>query len=310
MRKSDINFPHPLLNGYNHDYKEGCLFEISIDTVNEEKDEFIIPVLYNLKCDGLNDLINSQSAKVVLRVSCSHTSYRDIINFDSEKTDVKIPKNKVSKRIEIYPYIVASKDIVNFKLAEHDFLYFGNTIFKVNEGEILAEASMIQINLDDSELEKRLSSVIKIDSVAGIESLNVVYTDTEDDLIHIQMPVEEYTEFFNLRERYGRYGISRFLQSSIILPALVEGISLLRSEKYLLEIDPEHEEKYADTIWAESIFSRCEKLKRDVYDTDLSSFGLANEILGYVAKSSISELHKKAQEMYNNDGATRLGGID
>lgn len=310
MRKSEINFPHPLLNGYNHDYIDGCQFEISIDTITEEDNNFIVPVFYDLKCDGLKELVDSGAAKILLRISCSYTSYRDIVLIDTEQTDITISKNKVSRRIEISPYIVASADINDFKLKEHDLLYFGNTVFKVNEGELLAEGSLIQINLDDSELEKQLSSVIKIDSVSGIDYLNVVYDNADDGLIHIQMPEDEYKSYFNLRERYGRYGVSRFLQSAIILPALVEGIALLREEKALVELDPEYEEKYSDTTWAESAFARCEELKRDIYDANMSSFGLANEILGAVTKDSLSDLHNKAKEMYNNSGATRLGGVD
>lgn len=307
MRKSEINFPHPLLNEYNHDYTENCSFETTIGVINENDDSFIVPVIYELKCDGLKKLINTGFARAVLKITCSQTSYRDIVTLNEEHTDIAILKNMVSQRIEFCSYIIAIKDIPNFRLDEHDLLYFGNTVFKVNEGELLAEGSLIQINLDDSELEKQLSSIIKIDSVEGIDNLNVVYDNTDDSLIHIQMPEDEYISYFNLRERYGRYGISRFLQSAIILPALVEGISLLREEKNLIEIDPEHDEIYGNTIWAESILARCEE---KIYDSDQSAFGLANELLGKVAKDSVSDLYNQAQEMYNNSGATRVGGVD
>ena len=49
MRKSDINFPHPLLNGYNHDYIDGCQFEISIDTITEEEFSILVKFFKNRK---------------------------------------------------------------------------------------------------------------------------------------------------------------------------------------------------------------------------------------------------------------------
>ena len=36
MRKSELNFPHPLLSDYSRDYVEGCSFEIALGDFSED----------------------------------------------------------------------------------------------------------------------------------------------------------------------------------------------------------------------------------------------------------------------------------
>ncbi len=312
MRKSEINFPHPLLSDYSKDYSAECSFVVDLGEVQETAHAFIFPFTYSLSSPGLKNMIEQNLATVVIRVYCSATSYRKVFKFDSSSVlSVEIPKGNVAKRIELQGSIVAAADTTSFSLPEHNQNFFAGSVIDLNRGNILAEADPIQINIDDSELEKQLSSIILIDSTEGIECLDVNYDDAEDGLIHIRMPVNEYQEYFTLRKNYGRYGISRFLQSAVLMPALTEAIQLLRTEAMLKELlGDEFEEKYGTTIWADSILGKCEELQRDISDCSISAYGLANEILHFVTKDAVSELHKKAQEMYNNNGATRMGGVD
>lgn len=311
MRKSEINFPHPLLSDYSKDYSADCTFSIELGEVGETSHAFLFPFSYSITSLGLKEMIANNHAVVVVRAYCSYTSYREIFKFKSdEPLIVEIPKGSVSKKIELQGTVVAAVDNQSFSLPEHNQNFFAGTTVVIKKGNILAEFDPIQINIDDSELEKQLSSIIVIDSTTGIECLDVNYNDCEDGLIHIRMPEEEYQEYFTLRKNYNRYGISRFLQSAVIMPALTEAISLLRMEAIQKEVDPEFEEKYGTTVWADSIYGRCEELHRDISDHSVSAYCLANEILHFVTKDAVTELHKKAQEMFNNNGATRIGGVD
>ena len=311
MRKSEINFPHPMLNEYSNDYEESCVFSVELGDIQENTHEFILPFGYTITSSGLKNMIDSSEATVVIKLYCSATSYREIYKFKANsELSIVIPKSHVAKRIELQGFIISAVDSKTFSLPEHNQQFFAGASIEIRKGNILADTDAIQINIDDSELEKQLSSIVLIDSTSGIDSLDVNYLDDEDGLIHIRMPEVEYQEYFTLRKSYNRYGISRFLQSAVIMPALTEAIQLLRTEAVQKEIDPEFEEKYGLTVWADSILNKCDELQRDVADTSISAYGLANEILHFVTKDAVSELHKKAQEMYNNNGATRMGGID
>jgi len=311
VRKSEINFPHPMLNEYSKDYDETCEFSIELGDIQENTYEFILPFAYTITSSGLKSMIDSSEATVVIKLYCSATSYREIYKFKANsELSILIPKSNVAKRIELHGFIISAVDSKTFSLPEHNQQFFSGSAIEIKKGNILADTDVIQINIDDSELEKQLSSIVLIDSTSGIDSLDVNYLNDEDGLIHIRMPEDEYQEYFTLRKSYNRYGISRFLQSAVIMPALTEAIQLLRAEAVQKDVDPEFEEQYGLTVWADSILNKCDDLQKDISDTSISAYSLANEILRFVTKDAVSELHKKAQEMYNNNGATRMGGID
>jgi len=311
MRKSEINFPHPLLSEYSKDYAADCSFEILLGEIKDNNNIFSFPFEYTLKSPGLTEMIYNNQAVVILKVYCSYTSYREVFVFkEGSPLTIDIPKGKVSKKLEIQGFVIATSDNSAFKLAEHNKEYFNDSVIEIKKGNILAEVDTIQITIDENELEKQFSSIIVVDCMSGIDSLDVNYNDDEDGLIHIRMPKDEYDEYFALRKNYKIFGISRFLQASVILPALTEAIQLLKTETKQIDMDPEFEEKYTTTIWADSILRKCDELNRDIRDDSISAYGLANEILHYVTKDAVSDLFKKAQEMYNNSGSTRIGGVD
>ena len=311
MRKSEINFPYPMLNEYNKDYEEACEFSVKLGEIHENTHDFILPFAYTITSSGLKSMIDSSKATVVIKLYCSATSYREIYKFKANsELSIVVPKSNVAKRIELQGFIISAVDSKTFSLPEHNQQFFAGVAIEIKKGNILADTDVIQINIDDSELEKQLSSIVLIDSTAGINCLDVDYLNDQDGLIHIRMPEEEYQEYFTLRKSYNRYGISRFLQSAVIMPALTEAIQLLRIEAVQKDADPEFEEKYGLTVWADRILNKCDELQRDISDPGISAYGLANEILHFVTKDAISELHKKAKEMYNNNGATRMGGVD
>lgn len=313
MRNSKINFPHPLLNEHTNDYIDDCSFElneIAIEDISENGSQFSIPVTYSLACNGIEKLIEDGSAAVIVRVVCGATSYREIISFPSKNSmRINIPKNDVSKKIDFTSYIIAKKEISDFHVEEHNSDYFDGVSFHLNAGEIIAMSATISMNIDDSELEKQVSSIVKIDRVDTIEKMEVKY-DTEDGLIHIQFPAEQYIAYEELINQYSKYGILRFLQSSVMIPAISEAIMLLREEKSVTDLDDEAEIVYGDTVWAESLFRRCEKLDCDLYDKTISAFGLADDMLASVTADAVKDLYNFAKDLYNSKDDTRLGGVD
>lgn len=311
MKKSEINFPVPVLNGYNSDYAENCSFSITVDEIKEEGHCFKTSVSYCLNCEGLQKKVDNKEAVVIIKLHCSTTSYRFIEMFeDGNNIVLRIPKKDVINKVELVGYILAKQKIEKFCLPEHNPMFFGGIALKAKKGTVLAESDTIPLFVDGSELEKQLSSIIKIDNVSGIEHLCVDYDDQISGLIHIKMPSDEYDEYFALRKKYNRFGVSRFLQSAVIMPALVEAITLLKLERTASEYDDEYEVKYSSTVWAESIISKCDELGRDIYDETLMAYTLANEILGFVTKDAVRDLYGHAQGNYNNNEAIRIGGID
>ena len=93
-------------------------------------------------------------------------------------------------------------------------------------------------------------------------------------------------------KKHLKNGVERFLQCSIILPAITEAISILRREE-LIEVD-EDEPHYKGTVWADSIMQALTNLGVEELATcNRSDFELANLLLGNVVGDSISNLMQK-----------------
>ena len=122
--------------------------------------------------------------------------------------------------------------------------------------------------------------------------------DDYQNYITIVLPSNEFQIYGDLRKkRRFKASIARFLQASLIMPALVEGISKLRMEDRE-EADEEDDGRYHGTIWADSI---CEMLRKnhgieDLNDCQYSDYELANKLLGNVELESLNNLLKKTQE--------------
>lgn len=93
--------------------------------------------------------------------------------------------------------------------------------------------------------------------------------------------------------------VERFLQTSLILPAIIEAIGRLRMEEYMVENfdEEDYEILYKGTIWADSILKALANLGiDDLANCKNSDFELANKILGNVVSDSISNLIQKIKD--------------
>ena len=85
------------------------------------------------------------------------------------------------------------------------------------------------------------------------------------------------------------------MQSSLILPAIVEAITLIKDEE--LTAEDEIEEHFLGTIWADSIVAALAKNGvDDITSTQKTAVEMANLILGDVASDAINDLMQKMTE--------------
>jgi hypothetical protein len=93
-------------------------------------------------------------------------------------------------------------------------------------------------------------------------------------------------------KKHLKNGVERFLQASIILPAVTEAISILRREE-MIEAD-EDEPQYRGTVWADSILHALRGIGiEELASCNRSDYELANLILGNVVGDAISNPMQK-----------------
>jgi len=90
MKAIKEEFPNPVLAAGRDDYIDSCIFrtvfdenEIIVDTEN-----IVIHVKYSLVCNGLQALIDSGDAAVVVSVKSSAASYSKLFRFPAARGHV------------------------------------------------------------------------------------------------------------------------------------------------------------------------------------------------------------------------------
>lgn len=293
-----MQFPRPVLNEYLNDFEESK-FEICNPTFDEKADSIILHLSYELICPGMEKFIADGYAKVIVRISCFRTSYRNSFELHADKvTDVIIDKKLISDCIDIQGIIVANALYNSYHLDEFNKNYFGDLYFSLRKGDVIANEPGIKIQLT-TVLETVPSGVVQIAGDPSIDKLKVKYATVEEtdpqysNYITVLLPQKDFDTYRKLtQKKHLKYGIARFLQASLILPALVEAIARIKNEE--LTDEDENEEHYLGTIWADSIIDALAKNAiDDITGTQKSDVEMANLVLGDVASDAINELMQK-----------------
>lgn len=68
---------------------------------------------YKLNCPGLTNLINENTASVVIKVQSTKTKYRDTFSIPSDKDyiDIRILSNRLDEKIEVIGNIISIQPI-------------------------------------------------------------------------------------------------------------------------------------------------------------------------------------------------------
>ena len=305
MRNKAIEYPHPVLNEYTNDFQE-CAFSIEVVSHSDNGNSLTFEVKCNLQCEGIVKMIKDGFAKIVLRVTCFRTSFRVIftLNLDTH-TIVDIPKSLVADVLDLQAMIVSTGDYGTYSLSEFNQRYFGSQQFHLSKGYVMANEPGIKIKLDTL-LEKDMAGVVLVAVDPEITEMRVNYATVKEDnpkltdYIVITLTETEYKNYAKLRKKkHIQNGIDRYLQSSLILPAITEAIAKLRTEEYLIENleEGEFEILYKGTVWADSILKALNNLGiDDLANCKNSDYELANKILGNVAVDSLNNLMQKMTE--------------
>ena len=302
MRHNKNDFPRPVLSDFGKDFI-GCSFSLKLNDHNDNGDTIQLFLECDLKSEGLKSLLDSGSANAIVRVTCFRTSFRCVYKVEPDYTlTISLKKRDVVDLIDVQGMIVAAKAIPGYYLKEFNHEYFGDNVFNLRKGDILATEPGFKIQLN-SILEKDAAGIVQIRVANNITSLRAHYASIEEDdpsltnYIYIDLPDKEYVSYAKLRtKKHMKNGIERFLQASIVLPAITEGISKIRMEEMLDE--DESDEHYKGTTWADSILAAVQREYNvdSISDTGKTDFEIANCILGGIVGDSINNLCQKMEE--------------
>lgn len=288
MAVNIIEYPRPVLSKYSRDYTSGS-FSTKIISQTDTSDDIGIEVQCDLECPSLEKAVENGDAKVILRVSCSKSSYRKMFYLKpNDKTLISVPKDKLVEAINLQSFIVAAKDLPNYNIPEVNENYFGTHDFSYRDGDILAEEPGAKIKFN-SIIEKSVDGIVDVREDKTIHEMVIHIPSAEEDqaeyvdYIVVSLPSKDYRTYFRLKKK-GK-ATERLTQSFIVLPAITEAIGCLIDAA--VNNEPT---KYDDTIWANSIKAALRKKNIDLLNLEWTPARAANLILGNVVSDTLSEL--------------------
>lgn len=310
MKVIKEEFPNPVLAIGRDDYIESCSFS----TIFEESDIIVdaenitIPVKYHLVCKGLQSLIDSGDIVVVVKIKSSAASYSQLFRFPARVREMKIaiPKFSVVNKIDFEGAIIAAHNIKEFRCeGEFNELYFGKSSFEIRKGDILACEDSRSIYVDDSELEKPISSIFVISRHDDQES--DVIPDYYGDKIEIRLKSELYELYYNFKD-FNNGILRRYATGIIVYPVLVEAIGIIMA--HYQGADDTDEDSYSGKRWFRAIEHKADAKGINFHNYEGYSITLANDLLGDIALDALKSFKDTLDSEINSGETQMIGGID
>lgn len=277
------HFPHPVLSNDRDDYIESS-FDSSLE-INHIADKLEFKVNCSLKNDDIKKLIIDGKANIIYRIESPQTMYRDVYNMELGDNKFYINENCLKGKITVESYIVAMKDINDFRSEDFHGDYEDLT-FNLIRSDILAIGEKNNFRLD-----KDIEELYNIPSIFLISRVDDENQDMrisfEGDKINILLCNEDYINQQNL-SNIPKY--QPILHSMIIMPALIYLFTELRDEPY------ERFEELSEKRWFKSLDSVLRKVDLSLDQFDIrqeTPYKLAQLILDYPLKRGLYALSIK-----------------
>lgn len=300
MRKTNVNYPHPVLSAANEDYID-CSFNIILKNDPSIQGELaVVDICYDLSCEGLKQLIINGDAKVILYLESVEAEYRKIFTFNSDSCDMSITENKnmLSKSVQIRGYITAAKDITPFALPEHNKELFGGIPFNdVKRGDILAiSEDFYNVPLENYDSLADRPSIFSIRRQTECPKDEITVDFMSHDKITIFLNNDVYEKYSNL---YEAPETRMFLASLFAAPVLVDVLS------YIKHADQDMIDAIAHLKWYQVLNSRLLELKLDL-NTEDSMTKIANVIIPHIFKTNIEQFREVFKNLLTSTGGDEV----
>lgn len=312
MKAIKNEFPNPVLAAGRDDYIESCYFYTAFEegSITVGKENITIPMKYALKCEGLQRLVENGDAAVVIAVKSSAASYSRLFRFSVDTTEltIDIPKFEVVNRMEITGSVIAAHNIEQFSCpGEFNDLYFGASTFEIRKGDVLATENTRVIYVDDSELEKPISSIFSIterdDNKTDIEP----YFD--DHKIIIYLKKELYDLYYKFKD-FNNGALRRYAAGIIVYPVLVEAITYIIGHYQALDGDMDEITDYSGYRWFRAIEKKSSDLGIDLSQDVDSYTTMADRLLGGISLDALKSFKDTLDSEMDSGEAQMIGGVD
>nr|DAF69877.1 MAG TPA: hypothetical protein [Caudoviricetes sp.] len=311
MKAIKDEFPNPVLAIGRDDYIKNCSFRTTFEEsgIVVDAENITIPIKYQLVCNGLQSLVDAGDAVVVIKVKSSAASYSKLFRFPVGVCEmpISVPKFSVVNKIDLEGAVIAAHNIDQFRCeGEFNELYFGSATFEIRKGDILASEDSRSIFVDDTELEKPISSIFDISR--NDDQASDVVPNYYGEKIEIRLKSELYELYYNFKD-FNNGALRRYAAGIIVYPVLVEAIGFVMAH-YQGEEDGGDGTDFSAKRWFRAI-----EHKADAKGIDFSNPGdyastIANDMLGDIALDALRSFKYTLDSEVNSGETQMIGGVD
>lgn len=285
-------YPYPVLASFNNDYLDSS-FDIEVDEEMTDK-EMIFKFKPKLNNEELANAIRANDAMFVAHLECSYTCFRKVIEVPFEGRTVTISANKVEDVMQICPFVVATRDIYDYKNSKFNAEY-NDAAFELDKGSIMAIGleKVIRIEKEEDDL-ANVPSIFSVTEIINLQQ-NDILIDYTGDKIGLRLPTQVYRKF--VTQNSNNPNAQPVLHAMLIIPALVK---CLEEVKHSGEDFYQYEEKR----WFRSIAKAAKKLNIDLNEETISNidtFELSQKLMKNTTANGIINLNRVAIEGGTND---------
>ena len=271
---SQRSFGYPVLRSNQNDYTKGS-FQPSISPqrdISGDDKKMKFNCFFDVSPIEIKKLIEEKKASFVVVIDCRTTFFRDTFKFQEFKDQkIEIDSKLFKNTFEIQSYVIAEKDIINFK-CQYINEEYGNEAFNFEKGSILAQAEPEVYTVEDKKFQglKNLFQFSPNETFKDGEWHFDIYQDRPKILAN-----KKQCEYF---QKINHSKI--LLQNIILIPVVVE---------MLLAI---FEGQAEDELWVQTIQSMLDK-QNIKFSEDFDYFRNAQLLLGYPMRQINNEFYEE-----------------
>lgn len=281
MKKTNIGFPYPVLCSDSNDYIDSFFILSADKEAFAEKGKIKFDLSYELKSEGLQNMINNKRAKTVLFLESIESSFRKIIDFDlSKKITVETSVSYLSNALRVKALIISCTETNKFCFDEHNKDLFGSFEFTIHKGDILAISNIFEIPLKGIDPLENKPSIFSIRPEDSDITIRIDLLEDKDK-INIWLRRDLHNLYQDLREEPA---IRLLLTSYFILPALIEALCFIKYEGANGD-----NEDIISRGWYQSLNDRLMKLGIKLED-EFSITSVANKVLNDIIQEGMNSL--------------------
>lgn len=224
MKLSSRSFPHPVVG--NADDVPDAEFQATFD-FGSDRTSFTIKVQIQCSSRTLLKMIAKGTACYTLHVECGNTLLRRSYDFTDLDYSVTIPATDLNDTVEVNAFVRAKKAVPAYAVegAHEDY---GDATFAIGSGDILAVGDSRAFEADNSnDPLRRVGALMEVRRSSKTGD-HVMETDERDDKFAILLCEADFVAYDRLKNVSH---LKDHLTNSLVLPALMEAITLLKGEE-------------------------------------------------------------------------------